>query len=207
MSDQSGGPGWWLASDGRWYPPQPGQPAESVPEPKPESRQWWKRPVPLWAVPVTALLCLAIGAASAGPNDGDEVATVNSDRAVTTTERTTTTAERTTTTRRPTTTTTRPPTTTTAPTTTLPPQPVEVARFEGVVDTQTRDFTVGDAWELHWDAPGGLGCVFYVEPGGDSIDSEDQPRGSSFFREGGTYYLDVKCFGADYWNAQIVDVP
>lgn len=23
MSDQSQGPGWWLASDGRWYPPQP----------------------------------------------------------------------------------------------------------------------------------------------------------------------------------------
>jgi hypothetical protein len=23
MSDKSEGPGWWLASDGRWYPPQP----------------------------------------------------------------------------------------------------------------------------------------------------------------------------------------
>ena len=23
VSDQSGGPGWWLASDGKWYPPQP----------------------------------------------------------------------------------------------------------------------------------------------------------------------------------------
>ena len=22
MSDTSGGPGWWLASDGRWYPPE-----------------------------------------------------------------------------------------------------------------------------------------------------------------------------------------
>lgn len=23
MSEQSGGPGWWLASDGKWYPPVP----------------------------------------------------------------------------------------------------------------------------------------------------------------------------------------
>lgn len=26
MSDQSGGPGWWQASDGKWYPPQPSAP-------------------------------------------------------------------------------------------------------------------------------------------------------------------------------------
>jgi hypothetical protein len=32
MSDQSGGEGWWLASDGKWYPPQP-QPAVGYPPP------------------------------------------------------------------------------------------------------------------------------------------------------------------------------
>ena len=26
MSDSSQGPGWWLASDGKWYPPQPTTP-------------------------------------------------------------------------------------------------------------------------------------------------------------------------------------
>ena len=26
MSQQPQGPGWWRASDGRWYPPQPSQP-------------------------------------------------------------------------------------------------------------------------------------------------------------------------------------
>ena len=26
MSEQSGGPGWWQASDGKWYPPEPGPP-------------------------------------------------------------------------------------------------------------------------------------------------------------------------------------
>jgi hypothetical protein len=38
MSDVSQGPGWWLASDGRWYPPElaPGDPAGITPAP-----QWW----------------------------------------------------------------------------------------------------------------------------------------------------------------------
>lgn len=31
MSDQSGGPGWWLASDGRWYPPAPVPPVPQAP--------------------------------------------------------------------------------------------------------------------------------------------------------------------------------
>lgn len=33
MSDESQGPGWWLASDGKWYPPeaQPGQPTNWQP--------------------------------------------------------------------------------------------------------------------------------------------------------------------------------
>jgi len=34
MSDQSQGPGWWLASDGKWYPPQAPHPAPaSTPKP------------------------------------------------------------------------------------------------------------------------------------------------------------------------------
>lgn len=35
MSDQSQGPGWWLASDGRWYPPQP-MAADAPPAPPPQ---------------------------------------------------------------------------------------------------------------------------------------------------------------------------
>jgi hypothetical protein len=31
VSDQSQGPGWWLASDGKWYPPEP--PTPSLPPP------------------------------------------------------------------------------------------------------------------------------------------------------------------------------
>jgi hypothetical protein len=31
MSQQPQGPGWWRASDGRWYPPQPPQPGPPYP--------------------------------------------------------------------------------------------------------------------------------------------------------------------------------
>jgi len=45
MSDASGGPGWWQAGDGRWYPPAPAQPAEPQPAPgaqfSPDGRWWW----------------------------------------------------------------------------------------------------------------------------------------------------------------------
>jgi hypothetical protein len=33
MSDAPNGPGWWLASDGKWYPPQPPAPGASQPVP------------------------------------------------------------------------------------------------------------------------------------------------------------------------------
>ena len=41
MSDTSQGAGWWLASDGKWYPPQPPAPA---PPPPPVGRPQRKRP-------------------------------------------------------------------------------------------------------------------------------------------------------------------
>ena len=33
MSDTSQGPGWWQASDGKWYPPEQAQPAAASPAP------------------------------------------------------------------------------------------------------------------------------------------------------------------------------
>lgn len=45
MSDASPGPGWWLANDGRWYPPQaissPPPPVAPVPQGKPLHRRVW----------------------------------------------------------------------------------------------------------------------------------------------------------------------
>lgn len=37
MSDFSQGPGWWQASDGKWYPPQPTTPPGMLPTPPPSS--------------------------------------------------------------------------------------------------------------------------------------------------------------------------
>jgi len=47
MSDTSQGPGWWLASDGRWYPPHLySSPAESPPIPSS-----WPAPDDRWSPP------------------------------------------------------------------------------------------------------------------------------------------------------------
>jgi len=67
MTDVSRGPGWWLARDGKWYPP------ESAPLPPPPSRlanvpisrfgsptaEWWKR---LLAIILDSIVVAAIGA-------------------------------------------------------------------------------------------------------------------------------------------------
>lgn len=42
MSQQPQGPGWWLASDGRWYPPQPPQPGP----PDAPYQQYAQQPAP-----------------------------------------------------------------------------------------------------------------------------------------------------------------
>ena len=46
MSDTSMGPGWWQASDGRWYPPKE---SEEAPEPG-----WWLAADGRWYPPVDA---------------------------------------------------------------------------------------------------------------------------------------------------------
>lgn len=33
MTDTPQGPGWWMATDGRWYPPQPAAPAKQQTNP------------------------------------------------------------------------------------------------------------------------------------------------------------------------------
>lgn len=62
MSDVSQGPGWWLASDGRWYPPQaqPG-PVLRPSSPKKVYQQWW-----FWVLVVLALVLGSCMAQSVG---------------------------------------------------------------------------------------------------------------------------------------------
>lgn len=63
MSDASQGPGWWLASDGKWYPPEkaaptpasaPPPPTAPVPAPKAAPPVSAPQPVPPAAVPASA---------------------------------------------------------------------------------------------------------------------------------------------------------
>lgn len=124
MSDQGGGPGWWLASDGKWYPPELATAAsesasESSTDGEGGASHWLKRSVPLWSVIAAAAAGLFIGIASGSPSESvqtDEAASETSKRETSTTERSATTTRPTTTT-----TTTATTTTTTIPPTTAPP--------------------------------------------------------------------------------------
>ena len=52
MSDAPGGEGWWMASDGKWYPPQPPQPPAAPPVvPEPTAQQPATPPPPPGSAP------------------------------------------------------------------------------------------------------------------------------------------------------------
>jgi cytoskeletal protein RodZ len=131
VSDRSQGPGWWLASDGRWYPPTQRSGAESPPliAPDPASAvttrerrrvlalRYWQA---IAAATVIFLLGIGVGAAGNSRQRDVTAATVGTSRPA----KVTTSAPATTTTSLPTTTSSVPATTTTAataPPTTPPP--------------------------------------------------------------------------------------
>jgi len=76
MSDTSQGPGWWVASDGKWYPPeQASRPPEQAPQPAPaapaamgadapQGPGWWQATDGRWYPPQP-------GAYPPGPNPYD----------------------------------------------------------------------------------------------------------------------------------------
>jgi hypothetical protein len=112
---QAPAPGWWLASDGNWYPPQPVASAQPVPgtpggwdgQPyrAPGRKPNGARVAVIVAVVLGALLLIGGIGAAVGGGDNEDVRAADDDE-----PRTTTTVERrTTTTARPTTTTTVPP--------------------------------------------------------------------------------------------------
>lgn len=131
-------PGWWMASDGKWYPPESAAPTEAVPiasewektavmptvsmptvpAPTSESLVARLRSWPLWAkiaVPVVlVLLIAAIAGAAQEPSSKQAVPTLIATTTTTSGASTTTEAA----------TTTAPPTTAPRPTTTLRAEPV-----------------------------------------------------------------------------------
>ena len=60
MSDVSQGPGWWQASDGKWYPPEQGQTATAPPPPS------FGAPAPA-AYPAASGYAAPYGGGNAGP--------------------------------------------------------------------------------------------------------------------------------------------
>lgn len=65
MSDFQQGPGWWYASDGKWYPPPPTQPAyQQAPlwrQPDPRPPRMPRQPVPTERIVRGALIGWAVG--------------------------------------------------------------------------------------------------------------------------------------------------
>ncbi len=68
MSDTSQGPGWWIASDGKWYPPESAQPATPPPPTPPAymAPPVYAQPTMGYSVPTApeALWSMILGIAS-----------------------------------------------------------------------------------------------------------------------------------------------
>lgn len=64
MSDAPAGPGWWQASDGRWYPPEAGA-APTSPAPPAAAPAAAERPPPSWVRPVYLYFLCFVGIAIA----------------------------------------------------------------------------------------------------------------------------------------------
>lgn len=62
MSEASQGPGWWLASDGKWYPPesQPAPPAPPAPPAK-KDNPGCTRTMAGWTLLVVGVIALLVG--------------------------------------------------------------------------------------------------------------------------------------------------
>ena len=101
MSDQSGGPGWWVANDGRWYAPElhpdrlsATHPTQPPPDDPPPTRSRRNLLIALALLVALVLVAVAAMARDDSPDDDRVAETRETDDEVTTTEpRTTTEAE------------------------------------------------------------------------------------------------------------------
>jgi hypothetical protein len=87
LSDQSGGVGWWLASDGKWYPPP--HPSLGIPSPDRPKGPWWRSGAALGGLLAAVVLVLGVVVMKAGASGDEESAT----RTTTTSTPTTSTTE------------------------------------------------------------------------------------------------------------------
>ena len=215
MSDQSRGPGWWQASDGKWYPPEtldqtqaiPTQPAQTYTETTtystPPPSRTGLRPWHLIAAAVLSWLIgvvmgVAFGAFGAPAGDGGEgdiaIAASSTTIETTTTEAPTTTV----TTAR--TTTTKPPATTTAA-----KRFVEVARLEGTSQKRGEVFELSGAnARLRYESQAGFFAVYVMDEGSSLQEDGGFPEvtcsspctdETQLAKDEGRYYLEVSASG------------
>lgn len=149
MSDQSEGEGWWLASDGKWYPPEtapaattaapqvPSAPLATTDTGEPPKTPWFRRR----GVIVTAVILLILVIAAALARDNDDDVTAGGDT-------TTTEADETTSTEADETTTTEAKKTTTTAAPTGPAAPDASPYVVGFGDLSALSFPAGDPGEL-----------------------------------------------------------
>jgi len=69
MSDSPQGEGWWLASDGKWYPPQ--SQSQTHPAPPPAGKPWWKKK--RYIIPLVLVVLFAIASAAGGGEENTAV--------------------------------------------------------------------------------------------------------------------------------------
>lgn len=152
MSETSRGPGWWQASDGKWYPPEqhpeatqstyPATAAEPARGPWRRFRRWptWVQ-VLSWVLVAIVLLAVIRSVGSGDPGEQEEASTTTARAAATAPGATATTQPASTTASPTTTSTTTSSTTTTAAPPTAPPQPA-TQTFEGQGQTATASFPI-----------------------------------------------------------------
>jgi hypothetical protein len=158
LDEQPDEPGWWQASDHKWYPPESAvtQPVPVVPAsptqqiPRVETREAtspveWVRSWPLWAkiaVPLVLVILIA-GIAGASSNTTKSTHPLATTIASSTSESVSTTTVSSSTTVAPTTTTVAP-TTTTVPTTTSTPTPAPATTTSPPTQSPTTSAQVGN---------------------------------------------------------------
>lgn len=91
-----------------------------------------------------------------------------------------------------------------------PPNRVVVETFQGTGVEATRPFTVGDGWEVQWEAGRFFSIELYGANGGYQDLLANQTRaggGASYVARGGTYTLDITGTGGGGWTVRVVDIP
>ncbi|MFN2388385.1 MAG: hypothetical protein ABR575_02085 [Actinomycetota bacterium] len=95
-------------------------------------------------------------------------------------------------------------------------EPTVVFKFAGTgaTDQESRDFTVVDTWEFHWESVGtGLSPVlelFNSNRARYSVDDWDlgpAKSGKVLVRRGGTFFFKMNLYKPGPWKITVLDVP